>query len=223
MTTPTFPRRFGVLGSGPVGQTLARGLKKHGHEVRIGTRTTGKLAAFVKETGIAEGTFASVAEWADAVILAVSGDGALAALDLAGHANLAGKPVLDTTNPIAKAPPVDGVLSYFTGANESLMERMQAACPDARFVKVFNTVGNALMVDPVLPGGRPSMFICGDDAQARAMTTRLLDQFGWDTEDMGTAVAARAIEPLAVLWCIPGFLKNDWVHAFKVVRPAATR
>lgn len=220
MTASAQPKRFGVLGSGPVGQTLARGLKKHGYEVRIGTRTPGKLAAFVKETGIAEGTFPAVAEWAEAIVLAVAGEGALAAVELAGHAHLAGKPVLDTTNPIAKAPPVDGVLSYFTGANESLMERLQGAVPQAHFVKVFSSVGNALMVDPVLPDGRPSMFICGNDAGARAMTTRLLDQFGWDTEDLGTAVAARAIEPLAVLWCIPGFLKNDWVHAFKVVRPA---
>jgi len=220
MTTPAHPKRFGVLGSGPVGQTLARGLKKHGYEVRIGTRTPGKLATFVKESGIAEGTFPAVAEWAEAIVLAVAGDGALAAVELAGPAHLAGKPVLDTTNPIAKAPPVDGVLSFFTGPNESLMERLQAAAPKARFVKAFSSVGNALMVDPALPGGRPSMFICGNDADARAFTTRLLDQFGWDTEDLGTAVAARAIEPLAMLWCIPGFLQNDWAHAYKVVRPA---
>ncbi len=220
MATHTQPKRFGILGSGPVGQTLARGLKSHGYDVRIGTRTPGKLAAFVKETGIAEGSFAAVAEWGEAIILAVSGVGALEALQLAGPAHLVGKPVLDTTNPIAKEPPVDGVLKFFTGPNDSLMERLQAAHPQAHFVKVFSSVGNALMVDPVLPGGRPTMFICGNDAGARAITTRLLDQFGWDTEDMGTAVAARAIEPLCQLWCIPGFLKNDWVHAFRLVRPA---
>jgi predicted dinucleotide-binding enzyme len=74
------------------------------------------------------------------------------------------------------------------------------------------------MVNPKLPS-KPSMFICGNDAEAKAATRAILDQFGWETEDMGGAPAARAIEPLCVLWCIPGFLKNDWMHAYKVLRP----
>ncbi|MEO6066422.1 MAG: NAD(P)-binding domain-containing protein [Gemmatimonadales bacterium] len=213
------PSRFGVLGSGPVGQTLARGLKKHGYEVRIGTRTPGKLAAFTKETGIAEGSFAEVSAWAEAVVLAVAGTAALEALALAGAGHLTGKAVLDTTNPIAKEPPEDGVLRLFTGPNESLMERLQAAHPKAMFVKVFSIVGNSLMVDPQIPSGKPTMFYCGNDASAKAITARLLEQFGWESEDMGTVKAARAIEPLCILWCIPGFLRNDWVHAFRMVRP----
>ena len=77
----------------------------------------------------------------------------------------------------------------------------------------------ALMVDPDLPGGRPSMFICGNDADAKRQVVEVLDDFGWDSEDLGVAAAARAIEPLCILWCIPGFLRNDWTHAYKVLRP----
>lgn len=220
MSTRTMPRRFGVLGSGQVGQTLAKGLLRHGYEVRIGTRSPGKLADFAKETGIAEGSFSDVAAGSEAVILAVQGAAATAAMELAGSANLAGKAVLDTCNPIAEgAPPEDGVLRFFTGPNDSLMERLQQAVPAARLVKVWSCVGAGLMVNPAIPGGRPTMFICGNDTEAKAMTTRLLDQFGWDSEDMGKAAAARAIEPLCQLWCIPGFLRNDWMHAFRMVRP----
>lgn len=220
MSTINMPRRFGVLGSGQVGQTLAKGLLRHGYEVRIGTRSPGKLADFSRETGIPEASFSEVATWCDAIVLAVQGTAATAAMELAGSANLAGKAVLDTCNPIAEGqPPQDGVLRFFTGPNESLMERLQLAVPAAKLVKVWSSVGAGLMVNPALPSGRPTMFICGNDADAKAMVTHLLDQFGWDSEDMGKATAARAIEPLCQLWCIPGFLRNDWMHAFRMVRP----
>ena len=111
------------------------------------------------------------------------------------------------------------MLRFFTGPNESLMERLQLAVAAAKLVKVWSSVGAGLMVNPALPSGRPTMFICGNDADAKAMVTHLLDQFGWDSEDMGKATAARAIEPLCQLWCIPGFLRNDWMHAFRMVRP----
>ena len=120
--------------------------------------------------------------------------------------------------PIDETPPVNGVLKYFTHANESLMERLQREYSGARFVKAFSCVGSSLMVHPKLAGGPPSMFICGNDADAKKTVSGILDQFGWDIEDMGSAEAARVIEPLAVLWCIPGFLRNDWSHAFKMLR-----
>ncbi len=126
--------------------------------------------------------------------------------------------MLDATNPIADAPPVNGVLQFFTGPNQSLMETLQARAPKARFVKAFSCVGNALMVNPQLPGGKPTMFICGADAGAKRQVTGVLEKFGWEVEDLGTAAAARAIEPLCMLWCIPGFRQNDWVHAFKMLR-----
>jgi predicted dinucleotide-binding enzyme len=111
------------------------------------------------------------------------------------------------------------VLRYFTGPNESLLERLQAAYPQARFVKAFNSVGSDLMVHPMLSGGPPTMFLCGDDSGAKATVADLLERFGWEAADMGEAKAARAIEPLAQLWCIPGFRENDWMHAFRLLRP----
>jgi predicted dinucleotide-binding enzyme len=209
--------RIGIIGSGAVGKTLAAGFRKHGYDVRIGSREPAKLAAFTKESGIAAGTFAEVGAFGETLVLAVHGGGARDALGLAGADNLRGKIVIDTTNPIADAPPVDGVLSYFTGPNDSLLEQLQRAFPDAKLVKAFNSVGNARMVNPDFTGGKPTMFFCGNDADARERVATILAQFGWEPADMGTAVAARAIEPLAILWCIPGFRQNTWSHAFKVL------
>jgi predicted dinucleotide-binding enzyme len=206
-----------VLGSGEVGQTLARGFKNHGYDVRIGSRTPEKLNAFSDEAGIPAGSFADVAAWGELLVLAVHGTGAEHALTLAGEAHLRGKTIIDTTNPIVDAPPVDGVLQYFTTPNSSLMEALQAKFPEARFVKAFNSVGSARMVDPSFADGRPTMFLCGDDAEARAAVSAILEQFGWEPADMGRAIAARAIEPLAQLWCIPGFLSNRWTHAFRLL------
>jgi predicted dinucleotide-binding enzyme len=214
MSTST---RVGIIGSAVVGQTLARGFKTHGYDVRIGSRTPGKLDEFSSANGIPAGTFAEVAAWAEIAVLAVHGAGAASALELAGAANLHGKVVIDTTNPIASAPPQDGVIQFFTGPNSSLMEQLQKQFPDARFVKAFNSVGNARMVNPAFTGGRPTMFYCGNDEKAKAAVKQVLELFGWEAADMGTATAARAIEPLCQLWCIPGFLQNRWTHAFKVL------
>jgi 8-hydroxy-5-deazaflavin:NADPH oxidoreductase len=211
--------RIGVIGSGQVGQTLAQGLKQHGYETRIASRTAAKLGDFSKRSGIQAGTFAEVAAWAEAVVLAVKGDAAEAAVREAGPANLAGKLVIDTTNPIGHEPPEDGVLRFFTSPNDSLMEHLQKTFPDAKFVKAFNSVGSGLMVNPSFPSGKPTMFYCGNDADAKAVVSRILDQFGWDGADMGTVKAARAIEPLCQLWCIPGFRENEWAnHAFSLMK-----
>jgi predicted dinucleotide-binding enzyme len=213
--------KIGVLGSGVVGQVLSDGLLKHGHEVMRGSREPGKLQAWRAHAGprAQAGTFAEAAGFGSMVVLAVKGTAAVAAVEACGGA-LAGKPVLDATNPIAEAPPVNGVLQFFTGPGESLMERLQARVPAARFVKAFSCVGNALMVDPRLPGGPPTMFICGNDEGARKQAAALIEQLGWEVEDLGAAEAARAIEPLCMLWCIPGFRQNRWGHAFKLLRGA---
>lgn len=211
-------QRYGVLGSGPVGQVLAKGLKAHGYQVMIGSRTPAKLAEFGKASGIATGSFADVANWAEGVVLAVAGRAAQQALEAAGKANLRGKLVIDATNPISEEPPDDGVIHFFTGPNDSLMERLQKAFPDARFVKAFSCVGNAFMVNPSFPGGKPTMFYCGNDAEAKQDVARLLEQFGFELADMGKAAGARAIEPLCQLWCIPGMLQGSWDHAFRLLR-----
>jgi predicted dinucleotide-binding enzyme len=208
----------GILGSGPVAQSLGAGFLKHGHAVMLGTRDATKLAPWRSQhAGARVGTFADAAAFGEIVVLAVKGDVALDALRLAGAAALAGKVVVDTTNPIAAAPPVNGVLKFFTSLDDSLMERLQKAYPDVRFVKAFSSVGNAKMVNPQYAAGRPTMFICGNDAAAKQTVSGVLDQFGWETLDLGAVEAARAIEPLCILWCIPGFLRNEWTHAFKVL------
>src|SRR4030095_14815850 len=140
------------------------------------------------------------------------------ALRAAGAENLNGKPVIDATNPIADLPPVNGVQQFFTDINESLMERLQREFRGARLVKAFNSVGSACMVNPTFKNGPPTMFVCGNDEEAKRSVARVLEQFGWEAVDMGKAEAARAIEPLCMLWTIPGFLRNEWVHAFKLLR-----
>ncbi len=110
------------------------------------------------------------------------------------------------------------MLRFFTNANESLMERLQRAFPNVRFVKAFNSVGHALMIDPRLPGGKPTMFICGNDDAAKAAVAEIIRDVGWNVEDMGMVEAARPIEALCILWCIPGFLRNEWHHAFALMK-----
>jgi predicted dinucleotide-binding enzyme len=210
--------RVGVLGSGDVAKVLAGGFARHGHQVMIGSRTPAKLAEWSSSNPtVATGTFTDAARFGEMIVLAVKGTAAHEALQLAGERNLAGKVVVDATNPIAEAPPVNGVLRFFTDLDESLMERLQEAFPDAHLVKAFSSVGNACMVNPHFKGGKPTMFICGNNEAAKKTVSGVLDQFGWESADMGTVEAARAIEPLCMLWCIPGFLRNDWVHAFKLL------
>ena len=210
--------KVGIIGSGAVAQTLGAGFLKHGHAVMLGTRDATKLAEWQKKHPDAKvGSFGDAAKFGEVVTLAVKGTAALDALRLAGQDAIAGKVVIDATNPIAAAPPVNGVLRYFTSLDDSLMERLQKAYPPARFVKAFSSVGNASMVNPRFAAGPPTMFICGNDAAAKQTVSGVLDQFGWETLDLGAVEAARAIEPLCMLWCIPGFLHNEWTHAFKVL------
>jgi predicted dinucleotide-binding enzyme len=211
--------RIGLLGSGDVAKTLASGFLKHGHEAMLGTRDSKKLTEW--QAGHSRGkvgSFAEAAAFAEVIVLAVKGGASADALRAAGKQNLRGKPVIDATNPIADAPPSNGVLKFFTGLDESLMERLQKEFTDARLVKAFNSVGNARMVDPKFVGGKPTMFICGNDDAAKKTVAGIVEEFGWEVADMGKAEAARAIEPLCMLWCIPGFLQNHWTHAFKLLR-----
>ncbi len=208
-------RKVGVLGSGTVGQVLADGFVNHGYEVMRGTRDPAKLKGW---KGGKVGTFEQTARFGDLVVLAVKGTAAESAVKLCGPANLAGKTVIDATNPIADEPPVNGVLKFFTRLDESLMERLQKLAPKANFVKAFSCVGNAFMVNPDFGGVKPTMFVCGNDAKAKGEVEEVLNKFGWEWEDVGGVEAARAIEPLCILWCIPGLLRNEWMHAFKLLK-----
>jgi predicted dinucleotide-binding enzyme len=211
-------KRIGIIGSGVVAQSLAKGFAGRGHPVRLGTREPTRLAGFSAESGALAVPVPQAAEFGELVVLAVKGTVAVAAIEAAGLPHLSGKVVIDTTNPISEAAPVNGVLQFFTGPNDSLMERLQKAAPRARFVKAWNSVGNAYFIDPKLPGGPPTMFICGDDPAARAEVGALLHGFGWDVEELAGATAARALEPLCQLWCARGFQTNQWSHAFRLLR-----
>jgi hypothetical protein len=213
-------KRVGIVGSGIVGQTLANGFVKHGHDVFIGTNSPSKLGELRSKTNekARVGSFAEAATFGEVVVLAIKGTAAESALKTAGVDKFNDKTVIDATNPIADAPPVNGVLQYFTSQNDSLMERLQKLAPQAHFVKAFNSIGNAFMVNPDFKGVKPTMFICGNHDGAKADVRTILDQFGFEVEDVGKVEAARAIEALCMLWCIPGFLKDSWTHAFKLLK-----
>lgn len=207
--------QVGILGSGQVGEALANGFLKHGYRVMRGSREPSKLNDWKARTGdnASIGTFAEAAAKSAILVLAVKGSAAESVVALASS-ELHGKLILDATNPIDDQPPENGILRFFTGPNESLMERLQQKVPEARFVKAFSCIGSAHMVNPTFQEGQPTMFICGNHTDAKAQATGIIERFGFHVEDMGGASAARAIEPLCMLWCIPGFLRNEWNHAF---------
>jgi len=209
--------KVGILGSGDVGKTLAKGFLKHGYQVAIGTDHAEKLAEFKRENPQIETvTFEQAAQSGDIVVLCVKGTVAEKIIEKVKR-HLSGKTVIDTTNPIADAPPENGVLKYFTSLEESLMERLQKIAPDAQFVKAFNSIGSGLMINPDFRDNtKPTMFICGNNDDAKKKVYEILEKFGFEIEEMGKAESARAIEPLCILWCIPGFLRNEWAHAFKL-------
>ena len=210
--------KVGVFGSGDVAKSLAEGFIKHGHHTMIGTRDPAKLAEWKRLNPKAlVGSFSETAAFGEVLALAVKGAIAADVLRLAGSSNLDEKLVMDACNPIADAPPVNGVLKFFTTLDDSLMERLQRAFPKAHFVKAFNSVGHGQFVNPQYKAGNPTMFICGNDDGAKAVTAQILEQFGWETADMGKVESARAIEPLCMLWCVLGFTKNEWTHAFKLL------
>jgi Predicted dinucleotide-binding enzymes len=214
-------KKVGILGAGEVGQILAAGFIADGYEVMVGSRNGARAAQVDEALGmdVAVDTFSVVAAWAELVIVAVKGRAAEGVVgDVAEH--LKGKTVIDVTNPIADAPPVGGVLSFFTSFDESLAERLQRAAPEARIVKAWNSCPYQHMIDPDFPQ-KPTMPICGDDADARKEVADIIASFGWEVEDMGQLVAARAIEPLAMLISIPGFLRGDWDHAFCLLKRGA--
>lgn len=213
--------KVGILGSGVVGQVLAKAFLDEGHPVMLGSRnnTKDQMIKWKEENPTASiGTYQDTAAFGELLVLATKGTVIEEVVKQAGIDHFTNKTVIDTTNPIADAPPVNGVLKFFTDLNQSLMEKIQLSIPKAHVVKAFNSVGNSLMYKPDFGGVLPTMFICGNNEEAKKTVTELLQVFGWETEDLGNVEAARAIEPLCILWCIPGMLKNDWTHAFKLLK-----
>lgn len=211
---------IGILGSGGVGQALGDGFVSRGHSVVLGARekTNEKAAAWAAKhpgKGTA-GTFRDAAAFGETLVLATLWSGTENALSLAGKENFKGKVVLDVTNPLVFEPGKPPRLAL--GHTDSGGEQVQRWLPEARVVKVFNTVGNAHMVDPKFPGGPPTMFLCGNDGAARAAVTGVCTAFGWETVDLGGIEGARLLEPLCILWVNYGAASGTWNHAFKLLR-----
>lgn len=221
------PMRIGVIGSGPVGRALAAGFAAHGHEVTIGTRApedNDALQAWAAQhDGVAIGSFAAAAEAAEVVVLATRGTAVEQAIETAGSAHFAGKVVIDATNPLAPDPATGGP-GLAVGHTDSGGERVQRALPDARVVKAFNTVNNALMVDPALPGGPHPMFVAGDDPDAKTAVAALLRDVGWRAFDVGGIEQSRQLESLVLLWVAVGQARGGrYDHAFTFVAPEPER
>lgn len=212
-------KKIGILGSGVVAQALGNGFLKHGYEVMLSSRNQAKLVEWKTNGGehAHTGSFYEAGQFGDIVVLALKGSIAVDAVEDAGPQHLMRKTVIDTTNPIMESPPENGVLKLFTTHEESLMERLQTQFPEVHFVKAFSCIGSAYMVNPPFKE-KPSMFICGNNDNAKKEVHDILVKFGWEIEDMGKATAARAIEPLCVLWCLPGMLNGQWKHAFKLMK-----
>jgi predicted dinucleotide-binding enzyme len=210
--------RVGVLGSGDVGRALARGFAGLGHDVRIGSREPEKLRDFIASEGgahITSGTFAEAARFGDAVVLATLGTGTESAIRMAGIDAFDGKVVIDTTNPLDFST---GMPRLSIGQTDSLGEVVQRLLPNAHVVKAFNTVGNALMVNPQLAGGPPDMFIAGNDADAKKFVAQICEHFGWGVVDLGGVESSRYLEPMCLAWVMHGILSKSWKHAFKLLR-----
>ena len=196
--------RYGVLGTGQVGRALAGRLVEVGHEVRMGSRSPDNeaAAAWVAEAGpdASQGTFADAADFGQAVLNCTNGAAALDALAAAGAENLAGKVLIDVTNPLTFET---GRLTLTVCNTDSLGEQIQRAFPDARVVKTLNTMGNQVMIHPERVPGAHSVFVSGDDAEAKQFVTGMLESFGWPAEsvvDLGGIETARGTEMYLVLW-----------------------
>lgn len=212
--------RIGILGTGDVGRALGIGFATLGHEVKIGSREprSDKVKAVLAKIGhgATAGTFAEAASFAEVAVLATLWNGTESAIKLSGPANLAGKVVIDATNPLVFTPNAPPALAL--GHTDSGGEQVQRWLPSARVVKAFNIVGNAHMFKPAFPGGPPDMFICGNDADAKRVVTEILTDFGWPTIDIGGIEGARLLEPLCILWVSHGMRTGTWNHAFKLLR-----
>lgn len=211
--------RIGILGTGDVGRALGSGFAAIGHQVKIGSRDPNnpKIKDWVGRAGAqtSGGTFEQAAAFGEVIVLATLWSGTENALRLAGANNLAGKVLIDATNPLdfSTLPP-----TLTVGHTDSGGEQVQRCAPGARVVKAFNIVGSAHMFRPDFPGGPPDMFICGNDDGAKKIVATILNEFGWEVNDLGGIERSRYLEPLAMVWIAHGFNTRTWNHAFKLLK-----
>lgn len=208
--------KIGIIGSGPAGQTLGKGFIRLGYEVRIGSRDPSKLSAWVEEVGPQGGAGISnaVAEWAELLIISVLGRGAEEAVRVAGIENFDGKIVIDASDPLDFS---SGRPGLFVGTTDSLGERIQRLLPKAKVVKTFNTVLADVMIDPSLSGPDADMLMAGNDAEAKAVVTGILEAFGWSVVDMGDIENARWLEAVSLAWVVYSHKTGKTHHSFKIL------
>lgn len=214
--------KIGIIGSGTVGRALGFGFADQGHEVMLGTREpeAEKIRKWVKDTGkgVKAGTFEETAKFGEIIVLCPLFRAVEDIIKLAGKENFSGKIVVDTTNPIADTPPVNGVLKYVKIPEGSAGEFIQNLLPSSNVVKAFNSIGNVFMYKPKFDEGQPTMFICGNDPEAKTQVSSILVDFGWEVQDCGSIEASNALEGLCIIWCARGFIEGKWDHVFKLLK-----
>lgn len=212
--------KVGVLGTGDVGRVLGSAMIQLGHEVKMGSReaANAKSTEWKEKNGskATTGTFEDATKFADIIFLCTLWSGTENAIRMAGPDNFNGKIVIDATNPLIFAP--NELPKLALGTTDSGGEQVQRWLPKGKVVKAFNTVGNAHMFHPDFAGGPPSMFIAGNDTEAKKQVTDLLTQFGWETIDSGGIEGSRLLEPMCILWVYYGIKNQSWNHAFKLLR-----
>ena len=210
--------KIGIVGSGSVAQAIGSGLVKKGHQVMMGSRDPAKPAikGWLDKSGAAAqaGTFAQAAQYGEIIFVATKGTATEQALQLAGPENFAGKVVVDVTNPLKMNSEKQMILAPLPDG--SLGETVQRLLATARVVKTLNTVNSAHMVEPQFPGGKPQMFLCGNDADAKAVVGDLLKSFGWEPIDAGKIDAARLLEPLSLLGIRLALASGNWNYLFRL-------
>lgn len=212
--------KIGVLGSGIVGQTLASGFLKLGNEVLVGTRDTEKLKEWQAKAGkgASIGSFGEAAGFGEVIILATQWQGTENALKMANKKNFSDKIVIDVTNPLKvenEGEPPQLAVAYPQSAG-SLVQKW---IPDAKVVKAFNMVPAHYMTNPKLQEGTPDLFIAGNDIEAKNKVKEIAGAFGWkDIHDLGKIEQAYLVEAIAMTWIRHGFLNNNWMHAWKMLK-----
>jgi 8-hydroxy-5-deazaflavin:NADPH oxidoreductase len=210
----------GILGSGDVAKALAKGFLSRGHSVKLGTRDAGKLAEWRAAAGdrASVGSFADAAQFGELIVLATQGTATVGILEGVGAPAFGGKIVIDATNPLRFDR---GGPELAIGFTDSLGEQVQRAIPTAHVVKCYNTVGNALMIDPKVAGGPPDMFVAGNDEAAKRTVAGIVTDFGWNVIDLGGIEQARLLEPMCIVWVLHGLRSGTWNHAFKFVNASS--
>jgi len=213
--------KIGILGSGMVCQALCKGFIELGYEVKIGSRTPGKLNELIislNSNKVSSGNLNETAQFGDIIFFCVKGTEIENAINLADKENFSNKIIVDVSNPLlfkeeGKAPTLSASYPNSNG------KKIQELIPDAKVVKAFNTIPAHYMCAPHLEEGTPTFFICGNDQESKRIIENIARKFEWeDVIDLGDIEQSYLLETLAMIYIIYGFNNNYWNHAFKLLR-----